>query len=79
MQNQQIYKSCSKTRQIVFISDLITLLFFTKVEKILKGSLASMLSPSPSVKIQIMGGKIFLISSQKQWANQISITQLCIV
>ena len=29
-----------------------------KVEKILKGSLDSILSPSPSVKIQIMGGKI---------------------
>ena len=31
-----------------------------KVEKILKGSLDSILSPSPSVKIQIIGGKIFL-------------------
>ena len=29
-----------------------------KVEKILKGSLDSILSPSHSVKIQIMGGKI---------------------
>ena len=29
-----------------------------KVEKILKGSLDSIPSPSPSVKIQIMGGKI---------------------
>ena len=28
-----------------------------KVEKILKGSLNSIPSPSPSVKIQIMGGK----------------------
>ena len=28
-----------------------------KVEKILKGSLDSILSPLPSVKIQIMGGK----------------------
>ena len=28
-----------------------------KVEKILKGSLDSIPSPSPSVKIQIMGGK----------------------
>ena len=29
-----------------------------KVEKILKGSLDSILSPPPSVKIQIVGGKI---------------------
>ena len=32
----------------------------TKVEKILKGSLDSISSPSPSVKIQIMGGKVCL-------------------
>ena len=31
-----------------------------KVEKILKGSLDSILSPSPSVKIQIMGKKTSL-------------------
>ena len=30
------------------------------VEKILKGSLDLILSPSPSVKIQIMGGKVCL-------------------
>ena len=30
------------------------------VEKILKGSLNSIPSPSPSVKIQIMGGKVGL-------------------
>ena len=29
-----------------------------KVEKILKGSLDSIPSPSPSVKIQIIGGKV---------------------
>ena len=33
---------------------------FFKVEKILKGSLDSITSPSPSVKTQIMGGKICL-------------------
>ena len=32
----------------------------TKVEKILKGSLDLIPSPSPSVKIQIMGGKVCL-------------------
>jgi len=31
-----------------------------KVEKILKGSLDSIPSPSPSVKIQIMSGKVCL-------------------
>ena len=31
-----------------------------KVEKIFKGSLDSIPSPSPSVKIQIMGGKVCL-------------------
>ena len=31
-----------------------------KVEKILKGKLDSILSPSPSVKVQIMGGKVCL-------------------
>ena len=31
-----------------------------KLEKILKGSLDSIPSPSPSVKIQIMGGKVCL-------------------
>ena len=33
---------------------------FRKVEKILKGSLDSIPSPSPSVKVQIMGGKVSL-------------------
>ena len=33
---------------------------FTKVEKILEGSLDSIQSPSPSVKIQVMGGKVYL-------------------
>ena len=32
----------------------------TKVEKILKGGLDSIPSPSPSVKIQIMGGEVCL-------------------
>ena len=34
--------------------------FSSKVEQILKGSLDSIQSPSPSMKIQIMGGKVFL-------------------
>ena len=32
----------------------------SKVEKILKGSLDSIPSPSPSVKIQIVGGKVYM-------------------
>ena len=32
----------------------------SKVEKVLKGSLDLISSPSPSVKIQIMGGKVCL-------------------
>ena len=36
-----------------------------KEEKILKGSLDSIPSPSPSVKIQIMGGKVCLRSKGK--------------
>ena len=37
---------------------VIRLQFFLKVEKILKGSLDLITSPSPSVKIQIMGEKV---------------------
>ena len=36
-----------------------------KVEKFLTGSLDSIPSPSPSVKIQIMGGKVCLIALSK--------------
>ena len=39
--------------------------FFCKVEKILKGSLVLIPSPSPSVKIQIMGGKFCLRCKRK--------------
>ena len=38
---------------------------FIKVEKILKGSLDLIPSPSPSVKIQIMGGKVCLMCKDK--------------
>ena len=39
--------------------------FYGKVEKILKGSLDSIPSPLPSVKIQIMGGKVCLRCKSK--------------
>ena len=38
----------------------LSIFHFIKVEKILKGSLDSIPSPSPSVKIQIMGWKVCL-------------------
>ena len=46
-------------RATIFLAEhkCILRIFFVKVEKILKGSLDSIPSPSPSVKIQIMGGK----------------------
>jgi hypothetical protein len=37
----------------------------SKVEKILKGSLNAITSPSPSVKIQILGGKVCLSRKSK--------------
>ena len=38
----------------------LTSLYCNKVEKILKGSLDSIQSPTPSVKIRVMGGEVFL-------------------
>jgi len=49
--------------QNIFIPKLFTIsnmLFYPKVENILKGSQDSIPSPSPSVEIQIMGGKSLL-------------------
>ena len=40
-----------------------------KVEKILKGSLDSISSPSPSMKIQIMGGKVSLSCKRQNIAG----------
>ena len=42
------------------VGNLCVFRIFRKVKKILKGSLDSISSPSPSVKIQIMGGKVCL-------------------
>ena len=47
--------------QNIFIPKLFTIsnmLFYPKVENILKGSHDLIPSPSPSVEIQIMGGKV---------------------
>ena len=41
---------------------------YFKVEKILKGSLDSILSPSPSVKIQIMGKLASGVMAKYCWA-----------
>ena len=55
--NKTFYEYCHFCEQMIKIECLF------KVEKILKGSLDSPPSPLPSVKIQIMGGKVcFLIS-----------------
>ena len=45
---------------MLYILCALTRLKNLKEEKILKGSLDSIPSPSPSVKIQIMGGKVCL-------------------
>ena len=42
-----------------------------KVEKILKGSLDSIPSPSPSVKIKIMGGKVCLNVNAKHCKQKV--------
>ena len=58
-------------------------IFFFKVEKILKGSLVSIPSTSPSVKIQIMVGKVEMQNiagrCQQTFENKkiVDITQQC--
>ena len=44
----------------------------SKVEKILKGSLDLIPSPSPSVKIQIMGGKVCLMCTGKTFLGVVN-------
>ena len=56
-----LYSSHTHTYRV---SGYLLIIFF-KVEKILKGSLDSIPSPSPSVKIQIMGGKVCLRCKDK--------------
>ena len=52
---------------ILRLLEVIRLLeIIVEVEKILKGSLDSIPSPSPSVKIQIMGGKVCLMCKAKK-------------
>ena len=51
---------CHSLGKIDTMGSIILWKFFSKVEKILKGSLDLISSPSPSVKIQIMGGKVCL-------------------
>ena len=46
--------------KVVLIEPLKFGSFLLKVEKILKGSLDSIPSPTPSVKIEIMGGNVCL-------------------
>ena len=48
-----------------------------KVEKILKGSLDLISSPSPSVKIQIIGGKVCLKHKGKTLLADVNISTFC--
>ena len=65
------------------LQNIIINLFIYKVENILKGSLDTIPSPSPSVKIQIMGGKVCLRCKaghcQQTFENKkfVDITQQC--
>ena len=59
MAQQVIFPRKDTVHRDEIISE-VALLFKCKVEKILKGSLDWISSPSPSVKIQIMGGKVCL-------------------
>ena len=59
--NFTLKRSCNITQSAV--ANLNSLLF-VKVEKISKGSLDSIPSPSPSMKIQTMGVKVCLIIPQ---------------
>ena len=61
------------TMQWVEIHSAGELLFSGKVEKIWKGSLDSIPSPSPSVKIQIMGGKFCLRYKGKTLLGNVNI------
>ena len=64
----QIYMVRETSRSMTkLVSDKVHLF---KVEKILKGSLGSIPSPSPSVKIQIMGGKVCLRCKGKYIAGR---------
>ena len=55
--SRNLYKGHCLPKEVQKNYDIIG--FFSKVEKILKGSLNSIPSPSPSVKIQIIGGKVY--------------------
>ena len=69
---------CKESYFIPFFEDLTNISFYEnkspfckvgKVGKILKGSLDSIPSPSPSLKIQIMGGKVCLtVKAKHYWA-----------
>ena len=54
-------------------------MYFVEVEMFLKGNLDSIPSPSPSMKIQIMGGKVCLRCKGKTLLGVVDITQQCFV
>ena len=60
VKNRRIWSACRALWRTLQGSLFSVLLFFSKVEKILKGSWDSIPSPSPSVKIQIIGGRVYM-------------------
>ena len=58
--SEVVFQSLKTLSQIYFGIFNVLLTIVIKVENILKGSLDSIPSPSPSVKIQIIGGKVYL-------------------
>ena len=61
---QQLKECIALQTKVAQSQKLFSTLIF-KVENILKGSLDSIPSPSPSVKIQIVGGKVCLMCKGK--------------
>ena len=60
---------CNDTKFMTARSSILEVQGLIKVEKILKGSLDSI--PSPSIKIQIMGGKVCLKCKGKTFLGQL--------
>ena len=55
------------------VQNTSVVMFWLKIEKIFKGSLDSIPSPSPSFKIQIMGGKVCLRCTGKTLLGVVNI------
>ena len=62
---QKVLRTPEKKEKSSFMNNNQICNFVFKVEKILKGSLNLFSSPSPSLEIQIMGGKVWLRGEYK--------------